>query len=348
MQRHFIVSTVFILLVGSLACSSSKNADDTNNGSSNNSSGDGSGTSKAVVTSTEPSVLAATQSSQSVGDDADTSANAQTYGSSGYGVSALANLPTLVGNPNRRGRDNGPGRRPDCMHVQGMAGGNVDPNAATVAFSLNFDNCQTGDQNGTMMNGNCTVSLTHNPNDPNGPATIGFGVDANRQYPDGSTMNIHGLPRDGSHPAVTVDTNGTIAADGNSVVTRTITATENRVRTLDGNVILDMNITVEDVTTVDAYTDGTLVGRVVNGNTLVHHNILKMTSTQTFTNVTEVFPANAIATPSAVPSSRAPLSIATPTPSSWTEHLRLRPPAAQSMWIRPSARTPTSLRALPR
>ena len=291
MQRHFIVSTAFILLVGSFACSSARNADDTNTGGNNNTNGDGTGSGKAVVTSTEPSALAATESSQAVDDDADTSANAQNYGSSGYGVSFIAKLPTLIGNPNRGGRDNGPGHRPDCMHVQGMAGGNIDPNAATVAFSLNFDNCQSGDQNNTMMDGNCTVTLTHNPNDPNGPATIGFGIDANRHFPDGSNMNIHGLPRDGGHPAVTVDTNGTIAANGNSVVTRTITAFENRVRTLNGNVILDMNVTVEAVTTVDAYTDGTLVSRVVNGNTLVHHNILKMTSTHAFTNVTEVFSA---------------------------------------------------------
>lgn len=287
MQRFLIVPSALVLLVGSIACSSTKNADDTSNGGTNN--GDGGGSNKAAVTSNEPSALAATESSQAVDDDADTSANAQTYGASGYGVNFLAQIPTLIGDPGRGGRDNGPGRRPDCMHVQEMGGGSIDPNAASVAFSLSFDNCQSGDQNGTMMNGNCTVTLTHHPDDPNGPATIGFGVDANRHFPDGSNMNIHGLPPDGSHPAVTVDTNGTIAANGNSVVTRTITATENRVRTLNGNVILDMNITVEAVTTVDSYTDGTIVSRVVNGNTIVHHNLLKMTSKHTFTNVTEVF-----------------------------------------------------------
>ncbi len=280
MQRSHFIHTTLLLFVGSVACSSAKN--DSNNGTDN-------GTGTASASSTEPSALAVTQSGQSVNDNADTSANAQNYGASGYGVSFLARIPALIGNPNRGGRDNGPGRRPDCMHVQGAGSANVDANTASVAFSMNFDNCHSGDQNGTMMNGNCTVHLTHDPHDPNGPVSIGFGIDANRKFPDGSNMTIHGLPHDADHPAVTVDTNGTIAANGNSVVTRTITATENRVRSLNGNVILDMNITVESVTTVDAYTDGAIVSRVVNGNTMVHHNRLQMTSTHVYTNVTEVF-----------------------------------------------------------
>ena len=283
MQRFSMVCTGFLFFVGSAACSNSKSNDNT-------ASDGGGGISRtASVSKSEPSSLAAAQSNQSANDNADTSANAQNYGSSGYGVSSLADLPTLTGNPSRGGRDNGPGRRPTCMEVQSMVGGSVDANDINVAFSLNFNNCQAGDQNGTMLNGNCTVSFTHDPNDPNAPLSIGFDTDANRTFPDGSTMHIHGLPHDPSHPAVTVDTNGTISANGNSVVTRTITATENRVRSLDGNVTLDMNVTLETLVTVDSYTDGAIVSRVINGNTTVHHNRLDVTSKQTFTNVIEVF-----------------------------------------------------------